>query len=70
MLGRVSWKLADTYERETNHKGSLSRIQSLAFLVTFPEKQHSPDGSSGCPLSWNHSSMVVGGSPLLIGAEV
>lgn len=29
-----------------------------------------PDGGSGCPLSWNHSSMVVGGSPLLMGAEV
>lgn len=29
-----------------------------------------PDGGSECPLSWNHSSMVVEGSPLLMGAEV
>lgn len=31
---------------------------------------HIPDGGSGCPSSWNHSSMVVEGSPLLMGAEV
>ena len=75
VLGRiqVSWKNWQIPEKKRDGKVTPATYHHPAPpppLSTQPGACHSPDGGSGCPLSWNHSSMVVGGSPLLMGAEV